>query len=56
MGPANYKHKVNVLSGFEGERITIAFDVCSVQDRKNSLKKNNNNEIDVNTGFIPLPI
>ena len=55
MGPANYKHKVNVLSGFKGERITIAFDVCSVQDRKNSLKKNNNNEIDVNTGFIPLP-
>ena len=44
-------HRVNVLSPFEGKRITIAFDV----QNEDNLRKNANNAIDVNTGFMPVP-
>ena len=53
IGPAYYQHRVNVLKSFYGERITIAFDVCSKKDIENVIKKNN--DINVNTGFIPCP-
>ena len=45
-------HQVNVLSPFEGKRITIAFDV---EDEKN-FKKHARDILDVNTGFMPVPI
>ena len=44
-------HRVNISSPFEGARITIAFDV---QNEEN-LRKNAKNDIDVNTGFMPVP-
>ena len=47
IGPAGYLHRVNVLKPFTGKRITIAFDVISKLKRKN--------QIDINTGFMPLP-
>ena len=47
IGPAGYLHRVNVLKPFTGKRITIAFDVISKLKRKN--------QVDINTGFMPLP-
>ena len=44
-------HQVNVLSPFEGKRITIAFDV----EDEHNFKKHNYHPVDVNTGFMPVP-
>jgi len=52
IGEAGIMHQVNVLSPFEGKRITIAFDI---EDEKN-LKKHMRDIVDVNTGFMPVPI
>ena len=52
IGEAGIMHQVNVLSPFEGKRITIAFDV---EDEKN-FKKHARDILDVNTGFMPVPI
>ena len=52
IGSAGVVHRVNVLSPFEGVRITIAFDV----QNEDNLRKNAKNDIDVNTGFMPVPI
>ena len=51
IGGAGVVHRVNISSPFEGARITIAFDV---QNEEN-LRKNAKNDIDVNTGFMPVP-
>ena len=51
IGDAGVMHQVNVLSPFEGKRITIAFDI---EDEYN-FKKSAKNDIDVNTGFMPVP-
>jgi len=50
IGEAALMHRVNVLEPFEDKRITIAFDIV---DEK-CFKKNMVNNIDVNTGFIPV--
>ena len=52
IGDAGIMHQVNVLSPFEGKRITIAFDI---EDEKN-FKKHMRDILDVNTGFMPVPI
>jgi len=50
MGKAGLMHRVNVLSPFQGKRITIAFDVVEEQHIKNNMKNN----YDINTGFMPV--
>ena len=44
-------HQVNVLSSFEGKRITIAFDI----EDEHNFKKHMRDIVDVNTGFMPVP-
>jgi len=46
------KHRVNVLSPYKGNRITIAFDVVSEKQILEIYDKYGN--VDVNVGFIPL--
>ncbi len=53
IGDAGVMHQVKVSSPFEGKRITIAFDV---QDEITFRKViADNNTVDVNTGFMPVP-
>ena len=52
LGPAYEYHKVNVLSPFEGQRITIAFDVVNVDSFKAMEIKYGPQ--DINTGYIPI--
>lgn len=51
IGQAGLMHQVNVLTPFNGKRITIAFDVVDEQH----FNRNATNDVDVNTGFIPVP-
>ena len=51
IGDAGVMHQVNVLSSFEGKRITIAFDI----EDEHNFKKHMRDIVDVNTGFIPVP-
>ena len=46
------KHKVVALKPFQGHRITIAFDVLTEENVKESIKKNG--EIDMNLSFLPV--
>jgi len=52
IGDGQLKHKVNVLKPFEGNRITIAFDVISEDQIEVLYKKYG--LIDINLGFIPI--
>lgn len=52
IGNPNIKHKVNVLKPFEGNRITIAFDIFSEKEINLIYKKYG--KINVNTGLIPI--
>ena len=52
IGDAGVMHQVNVLSSFEGKRITIAFDI----EDEHNFKKHMRDIVDVNTGFMPVPI
>jgi len=51
IGDAGLMHKINVLSPFKNKRITIGFDVVDEE----CFKKRITNNVDVNTGFIPVP-
>lgn len=46
------KHKVVVLKPFQGHRITVAFDILTEENVKESIKKNG--EIDMNLSFLPV--
>ncbi len=52
LGPAYEYHKVNVLSPFKGQRITIAFDVVNTDSFKAMEIKYGPQ--DINTGYIPI--
>jgi len=52
IGLGEKKHKVNILKSFEGHRITIAFDVISMDQIEVMYKKNG--KIDINTSYIPI--
>ena len=52
LGLAYEHHKVNVLSPFKGQRITIAFDVVNADDFK--AMENKYGPQDINTGYIPI--
>ena len=52
IGSSYQKHKVNVLTPYEGTTITIAFDVFDEKDFKRLYQKIG--KIDINTGFIPI--
>ena len=51
IGDGGLFHQVNVLSPFEGKRITIAFDVMDEESYK---KYSSESEKEVNTGWIPI--
>ena len=52
IGKPEMLHRVNVLEPFDGNRITIAFDVVDENNINNVYK--NFGKIDINTGFIPI--
>jgi hypothetical protein len=54
IGPPYKKHRVNILKPFNGQRITIAFDVISENEIDTVYKKHG--KLDINTGYIPIVI
>jgi hypothetical protein len=52
LGPADKKHRVNILKPYEDIRITIAFDVISIDQIETNYKKYD--KVKFNIGFIPI--
>ncbi len=52
IGKPKLYHRVNVLTPYKGERITIAFDVVDVKNMDQVVKRHGEK---INTGFIPCP-
>ena len=53
-GKPENPHRVNVLKKFDGNRITVAFDVMSEKNVKDIYKKHG--KININTGLIPITL